>query len=140
MTEDIKVLVGELLEGKKDSHQKIRSIISNDLNKATLFFAALEGYCEQENKIAKNVIETYNDMQAGLISALSDNHSEQIKSEILRIIDKIIDSIDEIFSKKEKSKQFTKYMIIGGVAVGALIAVKNPQAAKELLHKVVKLM
>ena len=140
MSEEVEVLVGELLEGDVVAGKEIRKIIAQDLNKATLFFSALEGYCKQENKIATDAMDAYKDLQTGLVTALSGDHSDEVKADILRMIEKIIDSINNSVSTDDKRKKFNKYLIIGGLAVGAVVAYKNPKAAKSLLDKVVKMI
>lgn len=140
MTKDVEVLVGELLNGNKSSGNEIKKQIALDLNKATMFFTALEKYCEQENKIATNAMEAYKDLQTGLTVALDGDHSDAIKVEILRTINKIIDSINESVTKDDKRKKFNKYMIIGGLAISAVVVYKNPKASKDLLSKVIKMI
>ncbi|MFT5297282.1 MAG: hypothetical protein ACI9YH_003314 [Colwellia sp.] len=140
MSKDVKVLVGELLDGNEESGKEISNQISQNPNKATLFFVALEKYCEQENKIAANALEIYKDLQVGLTAALDGEHSDETKAEILRTINKVIDSISESVNKDDKRKKFNKYMIIGGLAVASIIAYKYPKVSKELLSKVVKMI
>jgi hypothetical protein len=132
-------LVGTLVEGDDESAKEILSLIGGNIHIAEKFISSLTALSKENNKVAIGVIEFYGELSTGLIEALKNENSDNVKNKIMEMIKDIIKHIQDAKNYDNRNKMVNKGLMVAGVIVAGVLIYKNPKMAKDLIAAISKL-
>ncbi|MGY8838429.1 MAG: hypothetical protein ACKVH6_17055 [Enterobacterales bacterium] len=132
-------LVGKLVEGDDESAKEILSLIGGNIHIAEKFISSLTALSKENNKVAVGVIVFYGELSTGLIEALKNENSEDVKNKIMEMIKDIIKHIQDAKNYDNRNKMVNKGLMVAGVIVASVLIYKNPKMAKDLIAAISKL-
>ena len=132
-------LVGKLVEGDDESAKEILSLIGGNIHIAEKFISSLTALSKENNKVAVGVIEFYGELSTGLIEALKNENSEDVKNKIMDMIKDIIKHIQDAKNHDNRNKMVNKGLMVAGVIVAGVLIYKNPKMARDLIAAISKL-